>query len=174
MIKNFDRKFWLKDSHFIAKNLLGTEFCFFDKKSIITELEVYQGFEDEASHAYLKKTKRNQIMFEEGGVFYVYLVYGMHYCLNFVTEKKGFPSAILIRSIIPLENNKKELNGPGKLTKYLGIDKNFNGMNFLKNPKISFNPNITDKKIIKTPRIGIKKGKDKLWRYLLDNFDFCK
>lgn len=86
----------------------------------ITEVEVYDGFADRASHAYRGKTSRNQVMFGDAGHLYVYFVYGMHWMLNVVVGKKDYPAAILIRSA-------GEFKGPSKVTKALQIDKKLNG-----------------------------------------------
>lgn len=100
---------------------------------IISETEAYLGVDDRASHAWNnRKTKRTQTMFMQGGVAYVYLCYGIHHLFNIVTHKQGIPHAVLIRGVIPdigkeimQERNGKtlsfHLNGPGKLTKALGI-----------------------------------------------------
>ncbi len=86
---------------------------------MITELEVYDGFEDKASHASRGRTSRNEVMFRQGGCFYVYLIYGLHYMLNIVTGDREYPAAILLRG-------SDRVSGPGRLSKELGIDKTFN------------------------------------------------
>jgi DNA-3-methyladenine glycosylase len=93
----------------------------------ITELEIYDGFEDKAGHASRGETPRNKIMFEEGGYFYIYLIYGIYWMINIVVGKKNHPSAILLRGGEVKEKDKKLLiDGPGKLSKFLKIDKKFN------------------------------------------------
>ncbi len=87
--------------------------------SYVTEVEVYEGFDDMASHAYRGETNRNAPMFGSAGFWYVYLVYGIHFMLNIVTERKGYPSAVLIRGV-------EEISGPGRLTKYFHINKEQN------------------------------------------------
>lgn len=86
----------------------------------ITEVEVYDGFRDRASHAFRGKTARNEVMWGDAGYLYVYFVYGMYWMLNVVVGKKDYPAAILIRGA-------GEFHGPGKLTEALEIDKRFNG-----------------------------------------------
>ncbi len=158
-------------------------------KGIIIETEAYIGKNDPACHASRGKTKRNQVMFEKGGVAYVYFTYGMYHCLNIVTEQKDFPSAVLIRAIRPILNidemkkNRKKFggrevrdneiaNGPGKLCVAMNIDLGLNEEDVVKSEKlwIEKNPNIKNKalKIKKTPRIGISKGKSRLWRFILE------
>ena len=87
-------------------------------RAAITEVEAYQGFEDKASHAHKGPTARNQIMFGPSGYWYVYLCYGVHWLLNLVTGEQGYPSAVLIRGV-------EGWDGPGKLTKAMGIDRRF-------------------------------------------------
>lgn len=100
---------------FLVRQLEGEQLAF-----MITEVEAYDGFEDKASHAYRGPTPRNQVMFGPAGVWYVYLVYGMHWMLNIVTGSVDYPAAILIRGA-------GAYNGPGKLAKALHIDKQFQG-----------------------------------------------
>jgi DNA-3-methyladenine glycosylase len=87
---------------------------------MITEIEAYDGPNDKASHACRGKTERNKVMFGEAGNWYVYFTYGMHWMLNIVTGPKDYPAAILIRGT-------KEISGPARITKFLKIDKKFNG-----------------------------------------------
>lgn len=104
----------------------------------ITEVEAYIGEEDQASHAARGQTPRNQAMYAPGGLAYVYLIYGMHYCLNVVTETAEFPAAVLLRAIEPVDGvalmqaNRGQqpvrnlLNGPAKLCQALQIERSFN------------------------------------------------
>jgi len=104
----------------------------------IIETEAYLGHQDKASHAFGKRTARNEIMFGSAGFWYVYLIYGIFSCLNVVTQKKGFPSAVLIRALEPIEGigvmkrlrRKSDLgdltSGPGKLCQALKIDRTLN------------------------------------------------
>ena len=164
----------------VAQELLG---CFLVRKingkiikAKIIETEAYFGFNDLASHASRGKTERNKIMFGESGVIYIYLVYGMHYMLNIVTEKKDYPAAVLLRGVKlnnDLEN--KKLDGPAKLTKYFKIDKKFNGLSIF-NKENNFwieerKEILKSSKIKKAPRVGVdyaKEYKDKLWRFFID------
>lgn len=135
----------------IAKDLLGkvlvTKINNQLTSGIIVETEAYNGIYDKACHAYGgRKTERNKVMYEEGGRSYVYFCYGMHYLFNVVTNKKNIPDAVLIRGIIPYDGKKYILqrisekslvkgvfNGPGKVTKALGIDKSLNNISLLGN-----------------------------------------
>jgi len=112
----------------VAKDLLGKFLVRRrGKKQIavmIAEAETYDGPYDKASHASHGKTKRNEVMFGKAGRFYVYFTYGMYWMLNIVTGPKDYPAAILIRGA---RHDGKSINGPARLTKYLRIDKRFNG-----------------------------------------------
>lgn len=111
----------------VAKDLLGKFLvCRIGRKTIsgmITEVEAYMGIKDKASHASYGITERTKVMFGKPGYWYVYLIYGMYYCLNIVTQKEGYPAAILIRGI---QARDKKINGPGRVCRYLKIDKSFN------------------------------------------------
>lgn len=151
------------------------------KKLIITETECYKGEGDEAYHSAKGQTKRNQVMFGPAGFAYVYLIYGVHHCLNFVTEAKGVGSAVLIRGAIlsseieeaDLRINllrsvkSKVINGPGKLCKILGITtESHNGIDIISEENFSVQDigNKLDFDI--TKRIGINKAKDLPWRFV--------
>ncbi len=90
-------------------------------QSFITEVEAYDGEQDLACHASKGKTPRTAVMYEPGGVWYVYLVYGMYHMLNIVTRSAGYPAAVLIRGT-------SGISGPGRLTKHLQIDRTLTGM----------------------------------------------
>lgn len=94
--------------------------------TMITEVEAYDGPRDLASHASRGQTARNKPMFGEAGRFYVYFTYGMHWMLNVVSGRKGYPAAILIRAARTADG--KLINGPARLTKFLKIDKRFNDL----------------------------------------------
>ena len=120
--------FFQKPTLWVAKNLIGKtlvrKWRGKELRGVIIETEAYAGFDDKASHASRGRTARTDIMFREAGRIYVYLIYGMHHCLNIVTEKKDFPSAILIRGVEATDETR--LDGPGKVTKYFHIDKTLN------------------------------------------------
>ena len=161
----------------ICPQLLGKYLIHHDAgnkyEGFITEVEAYVGREDKACHATKGKTERNKPMFEAGGTWYVYLVYGMYWMLNIVTEEKDFPAAILIRGIKTKENH---LNGPGKLTKAFHINKKFNGKLaipeqglWLEDRGIEIPPqNINTGKRIGINYAGIWKHKP--WRFYLKSF----
>jgi DNA-3-methyladenine glycosylase len=139
-----------EDVVLIAKELIGKVLCTnvhgVITKGIITETEAYAGVVDKASHAYGgRRTERTEVMFGRPGMSYVYLCYGMHSLFNVVTNRQDVPHAVLIRSVLPIQgieairsrrNTNEPLhriaNGPGKLTKALGIDfRQHNNLNLL-------------------------------------------
>jgi len=183
------RNFFNRDTNIVAQELLGKVIVVRKKdgskiKAVITETEAYHGFDDRASHASRKKTERNKVMFEKAGLVYVYLVYGMHYCINFVTMKKGFPAAVLVRSIAlktpstksqcpnksQIQNLKLKVEGPGRVCKFLGIDKNFYGEDSVASKQIWIEEGIKINKndIIVGKRIGVDYAGESaklLWNY---------
>ena len=144
----------------------------------IVETEAYDQT-DAASHSYKGETERTEIMFGEPGHLYVYFTYGMHYCCNIVTDKKGVGSAVLIRAVEPLvgEEYMKELrhfsgkalsNGPAKLCQALAIDKQLNGHDLKVSPlKLITQPALNKNMITQTKRIGISQAKDVPWRFYI-------
>ncbi len=170
----------------VARDLLGKLICTRVNnevtKGIITEVEAYNGVQDRACHAYGGRlTGRTQVMFEEGGIAYVYLCYGMHHLFNVVVSHPHDPKAILVRSIEPLSGggvmlmrrkpsgriDRSLTNGPGKLTKALGINISNNGMALDSEELwIENHLNISDNDIVTTTRIGISyAGEDALLPY---------
>lgn len=98
-------------------------------RAMVTEAEAYDGPDDRACHASRGKTARNAVMFGDAGRFYVYLIYGMYWMLNVVTGPVGYPAAVLLRGVrVELPGRVLDLDGPGKLTRHLDIDKRFYGL----------------------------------------------
>jgi len=124
--------------------------------SMLTEVEAYDGPEDLASHASKGRTPRTEVMFGPAGVFYVYLIYGMHWMLNVVTGEPGHPAAVLIRGTT-------NISGPGRITARLQIDKSLNGKPAKKSSGLWFENRsiaIPDERIKTTPRIGVEYSGD--------------
>jgi len=164
--------FLARDTLVVAKELLGNIFCrkIDDKiyKGIIVETEAYKQ-EDPACHAYRGITKRSASLFKKPGTVYVYLIYGMYHCVNFVTQKEGYGSGVLIRAIEPL-NFTGQTNGPGKLTKALDITKKLDGCDILSADAslwIEYGNSPNSKSIAQTARVGITQGVDLPWRFYL-------
>jgi DNA-3-methyladenine glycosylase len=135
------------------------------ERLIITETEAYRGEEDLACHASKGRTARTEVMYGPGGYVYVYLVYGMYWMLNFVTGNTNVPQAALIRGL-------KGITGPGKLTRFLAIDKSFYGEDLSKSERLYVMNGIEKVTYKTTVRIGIDYAgeiwKNKPWRFVLE------
>lgn len=160
-----------KDTVFLARWLLGKSLVLAGAgrrptRLRILETEAYHGFEDRASHASRGRTARNAPMFEAGGLWYVYLCYGVHEMLNLVTGPADFPAAVLIRGA-------EGVSGPGRLTRSLGVDRRFNGLACAKKTGLWLEDDglvVPDREVLATPRIGVSyAGPEwalKPWRFL--------
>ncbi len=171
----------------VARELLGTRLVHISngKKlvGLITETEAYFGFDDLASHAKAGRTIRTDPMFGPAGHAYVYFTYGNHWMLNVVTEKEGFPAAVLIRAIQPIEGIKvmmerrggRDTLGPGKLTQALGITKSENYVNLTESAsrlRIEAGIIVPNKCVTIGARVGLNKTPQpwlsKPWRFLVN------
>jgi len=180
------RGFYLRDTVHVAERLVGKTLVRVRGRSRmegkIVEVEAYKGDEDPASHAFRGPTRRNMPMFAEPGHAYVYFTYGNHYCLNVTTEPIGIAGAVLIRALEPLKglHSMKRLrpiacdieltNGPGKLTKALGIDRALNNVDMTKSgPLFIVDHESVGSLVQRSARVGIRKGTDRLWRFFLSD-----
>lgn len=189
-----ERKFYMRDAVTVGKDILGKIIV---KKTAdgrimsgrITEVEAYMGITDKASHSYGgRRTKRTEVMYKEGGYSYVFLIYGMYECFNVTVGREGDPQAVLIRGVEPLENKnfmwekrkvKKEKdisNGPGKLTKALGITREDNGADLIAGENLWLEDDgYKVKDIVETTRIGIDYAEEdalKPWRFYIKDSIF--
>jgi DNA-3-methyladenine glycosylase len=136
----------------------------------ILEVEAYVGPEDKACHASKGRTQRTDVMFGPGGVAYVYLIYGMYHCLNVVTEREEFPSAVLIRAI---EIDGELINGPGRLCRALQIDRRLNRVDLTIGESLWFEDRgalVKRGDVEAHPRIGVDYAGEwakKPWRFRL-------
>ncbi|WP_375327407.1 DNA-3-methyladenine glycosylase [Candidatus Tisiphia endosymbiont of Nemotelus uliginosus] len=160
------KTFYERDTLTVSQELLGKILCFNNITAQIIETEGYRGEDDPACHAARGMTPRTKTMYGPAGTAYIYLIYGMYYCLNIVTENEGFPAAVLIRGVIQQTPVPYLLDGPGKLCRALGINKAYNGCDMTLNQSFCVIDIGHTAKFVSTPRIGISKGQDKLWRYL--------
>jgi len=188
MRKKLKRGFFEKPTLEVAKKLLGKYLVVQGGKKLlsgkIVEAEAYIGKNDPASHAFAGMTQRTKLMFGEPGYTYIYLTYGMYYCLNFVTEKKGFPAAVLIRAVEPKEGvdlmlkrrrvRKSEnlTNGPGKLCLAFGLDKRLNGVDLCSDVIWVEDRGEIPQRVVSTSRVGIKEGREKKWRFYIPENGF--
>lgn len=194
-LNKLERKFYLRPVLTVAKNLIGKIFVKVEKNKIlsgmITEVEAYDQKLDEASHSFNGETKRNQHMFYEGGVTYIYFTYGVHHCLNVVTGKKGYGAAVLIRSMQPISGistfslrrfgkkniSEKEfrnlLNGPGKICQAFNLTTKHSGKDLIADELFILDYKKINKNIIGiSKRIGISKSVDLPWRFYISNSEF--
>jgi len=185
------REFYDRNTLIVAKDLLGKylvrnfeEIRFVGK---IVEVEGYCGPHDLACHASRGKTKRCEVMFGTPGYAYVYITYGLYNMLNFVTEGMGYPAAVLIRALEPIERLSKMkenrrgddiknlCSGPGKLTQALMITREHNGIDVTKDEIFVEDKGSGHFEIVTTPRIGIdyaKEYKNKPWRFYIKGSEF--
>jgi DNA-3-methyladenine glycosylase len=180
--KLLKRTFFARSVHEVAPALIGTTLLINGVGGIIVEVEAYH-HTDPAAHSYRGPTPRNQIMFGPPGFVYVYRSYGIHWCINFVCEKAGSASAVLIRALEPtygiaamrrrrrLTDERSLCSGPGKLTEALGITDKHNGLALDAAP-IALYARTTTPEIAAGVRIGITKAIDLPWRYGLKGSKF--
>lgn len=178
-MKELSLSFFAQDTLIVAEQLLGKVISLNGMQARVVETEAYGT--DPASHAYTK-TERSTLMYDTHGYIYVYLIYGMYWCLNFTSDQDQ-AGAVLIRAVEPLrgiESMKKNRNtdnllnlcsGPGKLCLALGIDKKYNGLKLGKEIKV-FDDGFTITKIVASSRIGIKDALDLQWRFFIEGNEF--
>ncbi|MEX1104609.1 MAG: DNA-3-methyladenine glycosylase, partial [Ilumatobacteraceae bacterium] len=116
-----DSAFFARDATVVAPELLNTILVIDGIRARITEVEAYTQ-DDAASHSFRGSTRRNAVMFGPPGLLYVYLIYGMHHCINIVTGESGDGQAVLIRGAVIDGVDPRLTNGPGKLARVLGVD----------------------------------------------------
>jgi DNA-3-methyladenine glycosylase len=182
MDRMLSRKFFARSVHAVAPDLIGATLMVGGAGGIIVEVEAYH-HTDPAAHSYGGPTPRNAVMFGPAGMAYVYRSYGIHWCLNFVCEKEGSASAVLIRAIEPtaglaamrrrrgLEDERALCSGPGKLCQALGVTIKHNGLPLDRAP-FELRARAAKPEIVTGPRIGISKAVDAPWRYGLKGSRF--
>ncbi len=186
-LRALPREFYSRFTPRVAKDLLGRilvrrlrGLCL---EGRIVETEAYRGPDDPASHAYRGRTLRNWVMFGKPGVAYVYFTYGMHNCLNVVTEEEGVPGAVLIRALEPLKgidamkkrrrtsDPRRLTNGPARLTQAMAITRRLNGIDMTLPGElfVSASPPCHTPGIVAGSRIGIRLGREKPWRFHMED-----
>ena len=180
------RDFYEQPTVQVAQQLLGKSLVRVHPEGVTTgiilETEAYVGLEDQASHASRGLTPRNAVMFGPAGFAYVYVIYGMHHCLNAVTEREAYPAAVLIRALQPCEGvelmrarrRKQDVgllaNGPGNLCQAFGIARGLNGIDLCGDVLFVEDQGSSPAEIVVTTRIGVAYAgawKDKPWRFYL-------
>jgi DNA-3-methyladenine glycosylase len=188
--KKLEKAFFLNATEDVAMKLLGKIIVKIDESGEtiagkVVETEAYLHDTDKASHSYKGMTERNKPMFEQGGILYVYKSYGIHHCINVVTEEKGKGAAVLIRAVEPVsgigimqnrrgvDDIRRLCKGPGNTAKAFGFTLNDNYRS-VTSEKLYFvaHENIPEKHIIITKRIGISQSKDLLLRFYVKNSNF--
>lgn len=179
-MQKLPRSFYAQHTQIVAETLLGKYLVYktpgLERIGKIVEVEAYLGQHDLACHSSKGITKRTEIMFGPPGYAYVYLIYGMYHCLNVVTEREGIGSAVLLRAIEPIKNITERTQGPGLLTKAMGINHSLNGHDFLSEDFFITTPDTQEPfTIIQRPRIGIpyaKQWANELLRFYIKNNAF--
>ena len=147
----------------------------------IVEVEAYHGDADRAAHSYGGERGRNRVMFRDGGLLYVYFTYGMHFCMNVVTEEEGTGAAVLIRALEPVEGiehmrrhrgeGRREVdltNGPAKLCQSLAISREENGLPLDGRIVVIHDaPEVDAAEVSVTTRVGISQSRELPWRFFL-------
>ena len=176
------RAFFARSVHEVAPDLIGATLLVDGVGGIIVEVEAYH-HTDPAAHSFRGPTPRNLVMFGPAVFVYVYRSYGIHWCVNFVCEKEGSASAVLIRALEPthglaamrrrrgLSDERALCSGPGKLTEALGITHAHNGL-ALDAPPIALHARAEKPEIVAGVRIGITKAVELPWRYGLKGTKF--
>ena len=154
------RSFYDRDTAVVAQELLGKHLVHavagVTRVGRIVETEAYLGPHDLAAHSARGLTNRTKVMFGPPGHAYVYLVYGMHWCMNVVTEEEGVAAAVLLRALEPVKNIEGRTQGPALLCKALAIDKRLNGHDLLSADLFIADPrDDTPVRIARRPRIGV-------------------
>jgi len=173
--KPLKRSFFNRSVHQVAPDLIGTTLLVDGVGGIIVEVEAYHHTEP-AAHSFNGPTPRNLVMFGPPGYSYVYRSYGIHWCVNFVCEKEGSASAVLIRALQPthgiaamrrhrgLHDERALCSGPGKLCEALGITIKTSELP-LDAPPFALHARIAKPEIVAGVRIGITKAVDLPWRF---------
>lgn len=170
MAKRLGRSELSKPATQLAPELLGKFLCRRTDAGIvkyrITETECYFGEEDTACHASRGKTERTKVLYEKGGTAYVYLCYGIHSLFNVVSGKEGHPEAVLIRGVT-------DYNGPGKLTRAMGIDRSLNCEDMVISDQLWLEDDGYKPEYVTAKRVGIdyatEKYRDILWRFVVND-----
>ena len=176
------RAFFARNVHVVASALIGATLLVDGVGGVIVEVEAYD-HEDPAAHGYGGRTERNAVMFGPPGRAYVYLIYGLYWCLNFVCDPEGVANAVLIRALAPTEGiarmqRRRKLkdvrllcSGPGRLCEALGVTRAHDGL-ALDAPPFQLEARTKKPEIVVGPRIGITKAADRPWRYGLAGSPF--
>lgn len=159
-MRKLPRAFYDRDTITVARELLGKllvhETRGVERVGRIVEVEAYLGPHDRAAHSARGLTERTKVMFGPPGHAYVYMIYGMYFCMNVVTEREGHASAVLLRALEPVRNVMERTQGPGLLCRAMRIDKRLNGHDLVGDGfYIATSPTTERFSIVKRPRVGV-------------------
>ncbi|MHB8520204.1 MAG: DNA-3-methyladenine glycosylase [Limisphaerales bacterium] len=159
-MRRLPRSFYDRDTMVVAQELLGKFLvhvsCGVERVGRIVEVEAYLGPHDLAAHSSRGLTERTSVMFGPPGYAYVFLIYGMYYCMNVVTERAGHASAVLLRAIEPVKNVEGRTQGPGLLCRAMDIDKQLNAHDLLADDfHLAAPPESGPLVMVRRPRIGV-------------------
>ena len=165
------RTFYDRDTVLVAQELLGKWLVHksggIGRLGKIVEVEAYLGEHDLAAHSSKGLTERTKTMFGPPGHAYVYLIYGVHHCMNVVTERAGNGAAVLLRAVEPVKNLEGKTSGPGLLCRAMKIDRRLNGHDLLSEDFFIAEPKVAEKiSIVKRPRIGVEYARHWARRHL--------
>lgn len=185
------KAFFLKNAKYIAKNILGDFLVLKKRKNYvigrIVETESYLGIGDDASHSFSgKRTTRTEVMYQAGGISYVYLIYGLYWCFNIVTGPESIPQCVLIRALEPIagidfmkkkrkRNAKNLTNGPCRWTMAFGIDSKFLGQKVTSDKFFILAKKRRNFDIVETTRVGVdyaSESKNLALRYYIKGNEF--
>lgn len=159
MGKTLSRDFYNRNTQEVALELLGKHLVHRSPNRVrvgrIVEVEGYLGSHDPASHSARGVTPRTRVMFGPPGHAYVYLVYGIHHCLNVVTEPQGYGSAVLLRALEPVYGLNSRTCGPGLLCRAMGIDRRLNGCDLCGEELFIAEADREPFAVMRRPRIGV-------------------
>lgn len=183
------REFFDRDTLQVARDLLGQVLVrLLNGERLsgrIVEVEAYIGEDDQASHARFGRTPRNAAMYGPPGCAYVYQIYGLHHCLNIVTEREGFPAAVLIRALEPLEGRERMralrggvpdpllTSGPARLCQAMAIDRSLDGADLCAPDAVLFVEEgrpVADESVATGPRVGVRgdrRARTAPWRFFI-------
>ncbi len=191
MSRRLTRRFFQRPTLIVARELLGARLVRVERSGsrssgLIVEVEAYIGSDDLGCHARAGRTTRNAAMWGPAGHAYVYFTYGMHWCLNVVTEVDGFPAAVLLRALVPMEGretmrrrrgpagDRDMTGGPARLCQALGIDRRYNGHDLCASGAtllLEAGVPIPELDVSKSPRVGLNKVPEPWrslpWRFLV-------
>jgi DNA-3-methyladenine glycosylase len=157
--RTLSRDFYIRNTETVALELLGKHLVHRSANRVrigrIVEVEGYLGPHDPASHSARGKTPRTRVMFGPPGYAYVYLIYGIHHCMNVVTEPEGHGAAVLLRALEPVYGIESRTNGPGLLCRAMGIDRRRNGCDLCGDVLFIAEADIEPFAVMRRPRIGV-------------------